>query len=198
MSSDAGTPSSTAEATTKSSWLSPPTVLPGSYLDTLQRLVAFELDPLQADRGDLERFLSRRKTEGEVGGLGTAALDLHPDRRAGRPAPASPGARLPPHRPAPQRGLELALARPGPGGRLLPLHRQRWQGAAAGAAASGPPGLLAYAESARLARRPEQAVFPGRWADQPVDGKYIGEQLRQAAELAGIQLDLLGGADPHV
>src|SRR5438105_9242355 len=30
-----------------------------AYLDTLQRLVAFGLDPLQADRGDLERFLSR-------------------------------------------------------------------------------------------------------------------------------------------
>src|SRR5438132_13353689 len=31
----------------------------GAYLDTLQRLVGFELDPLRADRGDLERFLSR-------------------------------------------------------------------------------------------------------------------------------------------
>src|SRR5256714_6093082 len=31
----------------------------GAYLDTLQRLVGFQLDPLQADRGDLERFLSR-------------------------------------------------------------------------------------------------------------------------------------------
>src|SRR5256885_4598992 len=31
----------------------------GAYLDTLQRLVAFQLDPLHADRGDLERFLSR-------------------------------------------------------------------------------------------------------------------------------------------
>src|SRR3981081_4473172 len=31
----------------------------GAYLDTLQRLVAFPVDPLQADRGDLERFLSR-------------------------------------------------------------------------------------------------------------------------------------------
>src|SRR5205807_8328219 len=31
--------------------------------------------------------------------------------------------------------------------------------------------------------------FPGRRRDQPVDGKYMGEQLRQAAELAGIQLE---------
>jgi site-specific recombinase XerD len=49
--------------------------------------------------------------------------------------------------------------------------------------------ILAHAEAARLARRPDDAIFPGRWQDQPVDGKYIGEQLRQAAELAGIQLE---------
>src|SRR2546427_8880698 len=30
----------------------------GAYLDTLQRLVGFGLDPLQAERGELERFLS--------------------------------------------------------------------------------------------------------------------------------------------
>jgi hypothetical protein len=30
-----------------------------AYLDSLQRLLAFQLDPLQADRSDLERFLSR-------------------------------------------------------------------------------------------------------------------------------------------
>jgi hypothetical protein len=33
----------------------------GAYLDSLQRLVAFQLDPLQADRSDLERFLSRNR-----------------------------------------------------------------------------------------------------------------------------------------
>jgi integrase/recombinase XerD len=49
--------------------------------------------------------------------------------------------------------------------------------------------ILVYAEAAGLERRPEEAVFPGRWRDQPVDGKYIGEQLRQAAELAGIPLE---------
>ena len=49
--------------------------------------------------------------------------------------------------------------------------------------------ILVYAEAAGLARRPEEAVLPGRWRDQPVDGKYIGEQLRQAAELAGIPLE---------
>src|SRR5205823_10586110 len=31
--------------------------------------------------------------------------------------------------------------------------------------------------------------LPGRWRDQPVDGKYIGEQLCQAAQLAGIPLE---------
>jgi hypothetical protein len=32
-----------------------------AYLDSLQRLVAFGLDPLEADRSDLERFLSRNR-----------------------------------------------------------------------------------------------------------------------------------------
>src|ERR1700716_3182999 len=31
----------------------------GAYLDSLQRLVGFGLDPLQAERGELERFLAR-------------------------------------------------------------------------------------------------------------------------------------------
>ena len=36
-----------------------------AYLDVMQRLVAFEVDPLEAERGDLERFLSRnRRGEG--------------------------------------------------------------------------------------------------------------------------------------
>src|SRR3989441_9010079 len=58
--------------------------------------------------------------------------------------------------------------------------------------------ILAYAEAAGLERRPEQAVFPGRWRDQPVDGKYIGEQLRQAAELAGIPLERPPHAAPQL
>jgi integrase-like protein len=63
------------------------------------------------------------------------------------------------------------------GGRLpLPT---RWDGLA----------ILVYAEAAGLARRPEEAVVPGRWRDQPVNGKYIGEQFGQAAELAGIPLE---------
>jgi hypothetical protein len=33
----------------------------GAYLDTLQRLIGFGLDPLTADRGDLEAFLSRNR-----------------------------------------------------------------------------------------------------------------------------------------
>src|SRR5205807_2824192 len=49
--------------------------------------------------------------------------------------------------------------------------------------------MLAYARAASLTGKLEEAVFPGRWRDQPVDGKYIGEQLRQAAELAGIPLE---------
>src|SRR5438132_14323433 len=72
----------------------------GAYLDTLQRLVAFQLDPLQADRGDLERFLSRGR-RGRWGGLGGAALHVDPDRRAGRPAPLLPLGPL--RRPAPGR-----------------------------------------------------------------------------------------------
>src|SRR4030081_241063 len=36
----------------------------GAYLDTLQRLVGFQLDPLQADRGDLEALLSPRRRGG--------------------------------------------------------------------------------------------------------------------------------------
>jgi site-specific recombinase XerD len=31
----------------------------GAYLDTLQRLIGFGLDPLQAERSELERFLAR-------------------------------------------------------------------------------------------------------------------------------------------
>src|SRR2546430_14806291 len=43
----------------------------GAYLDTLQRLVAFQLDPLRAERSDLERFLSRGR-RGGWGGWGGA------------------------------------------------------------------------------------------------------------------------------
>src|SRR3989449_6030937 len=51
----------------------------GAYLDTLQRLVAFQLDPLQADRGDLERF-----PEAGGGGGGTGRADC-----PARPRPPS-------------------------------------------------------------------------------------------------------------
>src|SRR2546425_5874131 len=33
----------------------------GAYLDTLQRLLGFGLDPLQAERSELERFLARAR-----------------------------------------------------------------------------------------------------------------------------------------
>src|SRR2546430_1119901 len=46
----------------------------GAYLDTLQRLLAFRLDPLKADRGDLERFLSRGR-RGGGGGWGGAGRE---------------------------------------------------------------------------------------------------------------------------
>src|SRR3989441_9569090 len=39
----------------------------GAYLDTVQRLIGFGLDPLQADRGELERFLARGR-RGRWGG----------------------------------------------------------------------------------------------------------------------------------
>src|SRR2546425_7701203 len=55
----------------------------GAYLDTMQRLLAFGLDSLETDRGELERFLSRNRRG--VGRRGGVALDHHPDRRAGRP-----------------------------------------------------------------------------------------------------------------
>src|SRR2546425_6678594 len=55
----------------------------GAYLDTMQRLLAFGLDSLETDRGELERFLSRNRRGG--GRRGGGALDHHPDRRARRP-----------------------------------------------------------------------------------------------------------------
>src|SRR2546427_3517013 len=39
----------------------------GAYLDTLQRLLGFGLDPLQAERSELERFLARGR-RGRWGG----------------------------------------------------------------------------------------------------------------------------------
>ena len=49
--------------------------------------------------------------------------------------------------------------------------------------------IESYARLSGAECRPDDAIFPGRWRDQPVDGKYIGEQLRQAAQLAGIALE---------
>src|SRR2546423_14957223 len=36
----------------------------GAYLDALQRLLGFGLDPLQAERSELERFLARNRRGG--------------------------------------------------------------------------------------------------------------------------------------
>src|SRR2546430_4291141 len=62
----------------------------GAYLDALQRLGAFEPDPPRADRGDLERFLSRGPPSllGAPGG--------RPPRLDPPPDPARPPPFLPP------------------------------------------------------------------------------------------------------
>src|SRR5438105_9035625 len=215
----------------------------GAYLDTLQRLVAFELDPLQADRGDLERFLSRGRRgrwgdwEGRLSSS-TQTAELAGLRRFYRWARSeglrqddpSEGIRPPRREPyARARGLNseevarllavipgnssaglrlraLVLAYLLTGRRRSEVLNLRWQdldledgfyrytgkGGKERQRALPPPvrqAILAYAEAGGLSRHPEEAVFPGRWRDQPVDGKYIGEQLRQAAELAGVQLE---------
>src|SRR2546422_2678753 len=215
----------------------------GAYLDTLQRLVAFQLDPLQADRGDLERFLSRgrRGRWGDCEGplsSSTQTAELAALRRFYRWARSeglrqddpSQGIRPPRREPyARARGLSaeevarllaaipvesaaglrlraLVLAYLLTGRRRSEVLNLRWRdldleggfyrytgkGGKERQRALPPPvrlAILVYAEAAGLARKPEEAVFPGRWRDQPVDGKYIGEQLRQAAELAGIPLE---------
>src|SRR5438132_4074272 len=215
----------------------------GAYLDTLQRLVAFELDPLRADRGDLERFLSRGRRgrwgdwEGRLSSS-TQTAELAGLRRFYRWARSeglrqddpSDGIRPPRREPyARARGLNaeevarllavipadsaaglrlraLVLAYLLTGRRRSEVLNLRWRdldleggfyrytgkGGKERQRALPPPvrqAILAYAEAGGLSRHPEEAVFPGRWRDQPVDGKYIGEQLRQAAELAGIQLE---------
>src|SRR3989440_611579 len=215
----------------------------GAYLDTLQRLVAFELDPLQADRGDLERFLSRGRRgrwgdwEGPLSSS-TQTAELAGLRRFYRWARSeglrtddpSDGIRPPRREPyARARGLSaeevtrllsvipgdssaglrlraLVLAYLLTGRRRSEVLNLRWRdldleggfyhytgkGGKERQRALPPPvrlAILVYAEAAGLERRPEEAVFPGRWRDQPVDGMYIGEQLRQAAELAGIPLE---------
>src|SRR5438132_9101104 len=215
----------------------------GAYLDTLQRLLAFGLDPLVADRSDLERFLSRGRRgrwgdwEGPLSSS-TQTAELAALRRfyrwasseGLRPDDPSQGIR-PPRREAyaRARGLSaeevarllaaipvesaaglrlraLVLAYLLTGRRRSEVLNLRWRdldleggfyrysgkGGKERQRALPPPvrlAILVYAAAAGLARRPEEAVFPGRWRDQPVDGKYIGEQLRQAAELAGIPLE---------
>src|SRR5438552_12672306 len=214
-----------------------------AYLDTLQRLVAFQVDPLQAERGDLARFLSRNRrgrwgdTEGtlssstqtaELAGLRrfyrwARAEGLRPDAPTEgiRPPRREPYARarglsaeevarllaaIPVESAAGLRLRALVLAYLLTGRRRSEVLNLRWRdldleggfyrysgkGGKERQRALPPPvrlAILVYAEAAGLARKPEEAVFPGRWRDQPVDGKYIGEQLRQAAQLAGIPLE---------
>src|SRR5438132_6714365 len=214
-----------------------------AYLDVLQRLVAFQVDPLLVERGDLERFLSRNRrgrwgdTEGTLSSsTQTAELaalrrfyrwsrgeGLRPDdpTEGIRPPRREPYARarglsaeevarllaaIPVESPAGLRLRARALAYLLTGRRRSEVLNLRWRdldleggfyrytgkGGKERQRALPPPvqqAILAYARVAGLARKPEEAVFPGRWRDQPVDGKYIGEQLRQAAELAGIPLE---------
>ena len=215
----------------------------GAYLDTLQRLLGFQVDPLQAERSDLERFLarSRRGRWGDYEGplsSSTQTAELAGLRRfyrwaraeGLRPDDPSEGIRPPRREPyARARGLSaeevarllaaipvesaaglclraLVLAYLLTGRRRSEVLNLRWrdldlEGGFYRYTGKGgkerqrvlPPlvrlAILVNAEAAGLERRPEEAVFPGRWRDQPVDGKYIGEQLRQAAELAGIPLE---------
>src|SRR3989440_3401399 len=212
----------------------------GAYLDTLQRLLAFGIDPLQADRSDLERFLSRGRRgrwgdwEGplssstqtaELAGLRrfyrwASSEGLRPDdpTEGIKPPRREPYARarglsaeevtrllavIPVESAAGLRLRALVLAYLLTGRRRSEVLNLRWRdldleggfyrysgkGGKQRQRALPPPvrlAILVYAEAAGLARKPEEAVFPGRWRDQPVDGKYIGEQLRQAAQLAGI------------
>jgi site-specific recombinase XerD len=215
----------------------------GAYLDTLQRLLAFQLDPLQAERSDLERFLSRGRRgrwgdwEGPLS-TSTQTAELAALRRfyrwtrseGLRPDDPSEGIRPPRREPyARARGLNadevtgllgaipadsaaglrlraLVLAYLLTGRRRSEVLNLRWRdldleggfyrytgkGGKERQRALPPPvraAILTYASAAGLERRPEEAVFPGRWRDQPVDGKYIGDQLRQAAELAGIPME---------
>src|SRR5437870_10430827 len=50
----------------------------GAYLDTLQRLIGFGLDPLQAERSELERFLL--EAGGGGGGIGRDRSPAPPRR----------------------------------------------------------------------------------------------------------------------
>src|SRR5438876_7787742 len=215
----------------------------GAYMDTLQRLLGFGLDPLQAERSELERFLARNRrgrwgdTEGTLSSS-TQTAELAGLRRfyrwarseGLRPDDPTEGIRPPRREPyARARGLSaeevarllaaipvesaaglrlraLVLAYLLTGRRRSEVLNRRWRdldleggfyrysgkGGKERQRALPPPvrlAILVYAEAAGLARKPEEAVFPGRWRDQPVDGKYIGEQLRQAAQLAGIPLE---------
>src|ERR1700738_1759046 len=102
----------------------------GAYLDTLQRLIGFGLDPLQAERGELERFLARGR-RGGGGGWGGAAPGLRrffrwPRSEGLRPDDPTDGIRPPRREPyARARGLSAeevarllaAISGGDPGGR---------------------------------------------------------------------------------
>ena len=213
-----------------------------AYLDTLQRLLGFGRDPLQAERSQLEQFLSRNRRGrwgDEEGRLSTSTqtAELAALRRFYRWAKAeglrsddpTEGIKPPRREPYAQaRGLSaeevtrlleviptnvvaglrlraLVLTYLLTGRRRSEILNLRWgdldlecgfyrytgKGGKERQRALPAPAqqaILAYARASGLGRKPEEVVFAGRWRDQPVDGKYIGEQLRQVAMMAAIPM----------
>src|SRR5256714_8666263 len=209
----------------------------GAYLDALQRLLSFGLDPLTAERSELERFLARNRRgrwgdyEGplssstqtaELAGLRrfyrwARAEGLRPDdpNEGIRPPRREPYARarglsaeevtrlltaIPVESAAGLRLRALVLAYLLTGRLRSEVLNLRWRdldleggfyrysgkGGKERQRTLPPPvrlAILVYAEAAGLARKPEEAGFPGRCADPPGGGKHIAGPTRRAARL---------------
>jgi hypothetical protein len=131
---------------------------------------------------------------------GGPAAGRNSGRVRGRPAPARPGPGLPAHQPPAQRGPQPALARPGPEGGF---YRYAGKGGEERQRALPPPvrlAILIYAEAAGLARKPEEAVFPGRWRDQPVRGSlddHTATGRRRSAGATWAGLNRLSQGEPR-
>jgi integrase/recombinase XerD len=214
-----------------------------SYLDVLRRLTTFGVEPLEAGRADLERFLTRsaRGRWGDRQGplsASTRNAELaalrcfyhwargeglrHDDPTQGiRPPRRQPYARargltaeqvghllavIPAQSLAGKRLRALVLMFVLTGRRRSEVLRLRWRDldlASGHYSYTGKGGkerrrllptparqaIEAYTVAAGAASRPDDAVFCGRWADQPIDGSYVGSQLKQAAQLAGVELE---------
>jgi site-specific recombinase XerD len=209
----------------------------------LHRLSAQGVDPLEAERSDLERFLARprRGRRGDWQGTLSAStqtaelaglrrffawareeglreddptLGLRPPRRepyaGARALSASELARIlaviPGDHSAGLRLRALIIAYLLTGRRPQEVLQLRWRdldleagiyryrgkgGTERQRVLPQPVGqaIEAYARAAGAEREPGDAVFSGRWRDQPVDGGYIAEQLKQAAQVAGVPLE---------